>query len=59
MHKNAVSKKKRKAVDIMGDRAQLYYMMINKKWINSVQNCEGTSTEGTSTDHRIVSLTLS
>ena len=23
-----------------GDRAQLVYMMINKKWINSVQNCE-------------------
>ena len=23
-----------------GDRAQLHYMMINKKWINSVQNCK-------------------
>ena len=23
-----------------GDRAQLHYIMINKKWINSVQNCK-------------------
>ena len=43
-----------------GDIAQMDYMMINKKWINSVQNCEAYhSLEGTSTDHRIVSLTLS
>ena len=27
--------------------------MINKKWINKVQNCEGIST-----DHRIVSLRI-
>ena len=38
-----------------GDRAQLDYMMINKKWINSVQNCEAHhSLEGISTDHSIV-----
>ena len=42
-----------------GDRAQLDYMMINKKWINSVQNCEAYhSLEGISTDHRIVSLRI-
>ena len=34
-------------------------MMINKKWINSVQNCEAYhSLEGISTDHRIVSLRI-
>ena len=39
-----------------GDRAQLDYMMIKKKWINSVQNCKAYhSLEGISTDHRIVS----
>ena len=42
-----------------GDRAQLDYMIINKKWINSVQNCEAYhSLEGISTDHRIVSLKI-
>ena len=41
------------------DRAQLDYMMINKKWINSVQNCEAYhSLEGISTDHHIVSLSI-
>ena len=39
------------------ERAQLDYMMIKKKWINSVQNCEAYhSLEGISTNHRIVSL---
>ena len=39
-----------------GDRAQLDYMMINKKWINSVQNYEAChSLESISTDHSIVS----
>ena len=33
--------------------------MINKKWINSVQNCEAYySLEGISTDHRIVLLRI-
>ena len=42
-----------------GDRAQLDYMIINKKWINSVQNCEAYhSLEGISPDHRIVSLKI-
>ena len=45
-----------------GDRAQLDYMMINKKWINSVQNCEAyyslEGIEGISTDHRIVPLRI-
>ena len=42
-----------------GDRAQLDYMMINKKWINSVQNCEAYhSLERISRDHRIVSLRI-
>ena len=36
-------------------KAQLDYLMINKKWINSVTNCEAYNTfEGVSTDHRIV-----
>ena len=34
-------------------------MIINKKWINSVQNCEAyNSLEGISTDHSIVSLRI-
>ena len=42
-----------------GDIAQIDYMMINKKWINSVQNCEAYhSLEGISTDHRIVLLKI-
>ena len=42
-----------------GYRAQLDYMMINKKWINSVQNCKARySLEGISIDHRIVSLRI-
>ena len=42
-----------------GDRAQLDYMMINKKSINSVQNCKAYhSLEGISTDDRIVSLRI-
>ena len=42
-----------------GDIAQIDYMMINKKWINSVQNCEAYhSLEGISTDHCIVSLRI-
>ena len=39
-----------------GDKAQLDYMVVNKKWIHSVQNCKAYhSLEGISTDHRIVS----
>ena len=42
-----------------GDKAQLDYMVVNKKWINSVQNCKAYhSLEGISTDHRIVSLRI-
>ena len=42
-----------------GDIAQIDYMMINKKWINSVQNCEAYhSLERISRDHRIVSLRI-
>ena len=42
-----------------GDRALLHYMMINKKWLNSVRNCEAFhSLEGISTDLRIVSLRI-
>ena len=37
-------------------KAQLDYISVNKKWINSVQNCEAyNSFEGVSSDHRIVS----
>ena len=42
-----------------GHRAQLDYMMINKKSINSVQNCKAYhSLEGILADHRIVSLRI-
>ena len=38
-------------------KAQLDYISVNKKWINSVQNCEAyNSFEGVSSDHRIVSI---
>ena len=39
-----------------GTKGQLDYMLINKKWKNSVLNCEAyNSFEGVSSDHRIVS----
>ena len=42
-----------------GDIAQIDYMMINKKWIDSVQNCEAYhSLEGISTDHGMMSLRI-
>ena len=42
-----------------GQKGQLDYMMINKKWINSIQNCEAYHCyEGISTDHRMVSLRI-
>ena len=63
MHLNALSKKRGNLwtqTYSNGDRAQLDCMIINKKWINSAQNCESYhSLEGISTDHHIVSLTLS
>ena len=38
-------------------KAQLDYISVNKKWINSVQNYEAyNSIEGVSSDHRIVSI---
>ena len=38
-------------------KAQLDYISVNKKWINSVQNCEAyNSFEGVSSDHRILSI---
>jgi len=40
-------------------RAQLDYILINKKWINSAMNCEAYSSfEGVSSDHRIVTAKL-
>ena len=42
-----------------GAKAQLDYLFINKKWINSATDCEAYSTfQGVSSDHRIVSLKL-
>ena len=36
-------------------KAQIDYVFINKKWKNSVMNCEAYSSfEGVSSDHRIV-----
>ena len=36
-------------------KAQIDYVLINKKWKNSTMNCEAYSSfEGASTDHRIV-----
>ncbi|XP_063587867.1 uncharacterized protein LOC134765253 [Penaeus indicus] len=42
-----------------GIKAQLDYILINKKWINSAHNCEAYSSfEGVSSDHRIVSCKI-
>ena len=42
-----------------GAKAQLDYIFINKKWINSCHNCEAYSSfYGVSTDHRIVTSKL-
>ena len=42
-----------------GSKAQLDYLLINKKWINSCINCEPyNSFCGVSSDHRIVSCNL-
>ena len=42
-----------------GAKAQLDYLLINKKWINSVINCEAYNTfQGVYSDHRIVSLKI-
>ena len=38
---------------------QLDYLFINKKWMNSILNCEAyCSFEGISTDHRIISAKI-
>ena len=40
-------------------KAQIDYVLINKKWKNSAMNCEAYSSfEGVSTDHRIVTATI-
>ena len=40
-------------------KAQIDYVLINKKWKNSAMNCEAYSSfEGVSTDHRIVTAKL-
>ena len=40
-------------------KAQIDYVLINKKWKNSAMNCEGYSSfEGVSTDHRIVTAKI-
>ena len=42
-----------------GMKAQLDYMFVNKKWINSIVNSEAYNTfEGVISDHRIVSLKI-
>ncbi|XP_063600319.1 uncharacterized protein LOC134776500 [Penaeus indicus] len=42
-----------------GIKAQLDYILINKKWINSAHNCEAYSSfEGVSSDYRIVSCKI-
>ena len=40
-------------------KAQIDYVLINKKWKNSALNCAYSSFEGVSTDHRIVKIRLS
>ena len=40
-------------------KAQIDYVLINKKWKNSALNCEAYSSfEGVSTDHRIVTAKI-
>ena len=40
-------------------KAQIDYLFINRKWKNSVMNCEAYSTfEGVSSDHRIVTAKI-
>ena len=42
-----------------GVKAQLDYMLVNRKWINSVMNCEAYNNfEGVSSDRRIVSTKI-
>ena len=41
------------------NKAQIDYVLINKKWKNSAMNCEGySSSEGVSSDHRIVTAKI-
>ena len=41
------------------NKAQIDYVLINKKWKNSAMNCEAYSSfEGVSTDHRIVTAKI-
>ena len=40
-------------------KAQIDYILINKKWKNSAMNCEAYSSfEGVSTDHRLVTAKI-
>ena len=40
-------------------KAQIYYVLINKKWKNSAMNCKAYSSfEGVSSDHRIVTAKI-
>ena len=40
-------------------RTQIDYVFMNKKWKNSVMNCEAySSSEGVSSDHRIVTANI-
>ena len=40
-------------------KAQIDYVLINKKWKNSAMNCEANSSfEGVSSDHRIVTAKI-
>ena len=39
-------------------KAQIDYIVMNKKWINSTLNCEAYSFEGVSFDHRIVTAKI-
>ena len=61
-----LNKKFRKKCDTLwthryqhGVKAQLGYMLVNRKWINSLMNCEAYGIfEGVSSDHRTVSVKL-
>ena len=45
--------------DMTGNKTQIDYIMINKKWRNSVRNCEAYSTfSSIGSDHRVVTARL-
>ena len=52
-----LTKKRGQTMD--NTKAQIDYVLINKKWKNSAMNCEAYSSfEGVSTDHRIVTAKI-